>query len=107
MSKNYISEFCKPLKLQIVCTKKYWEHIVNKKHPEIKGKEDDVRKSIKAPLEIRKSKVDDKVFLIYNIDTEHYLCVVVKKADEGGFIITCYFTGKVKEGELIWRRKTD
>ena len=32
--------------------------------------------------------------------TEKYLCVVVKV-----FIITAYFTDKIKRGEILWKRK--
>ena len=37
---------------------------------------------------------------------EKYLCVVVKLlAKDDIFIITSYFTDKIKRGEILWERK--
>jgi len=36
---------------------------------------------------------------------DKYLCVVVKYPQKGkGFIITAYFTDKVKAGGILWKR---
>ena len=37
--------------------------------------------------------------------TEKYLCVVVKELTDDIFIITAYFTDKIKRGEILWKRK--
>ncbi len=36
--------------------------------------------------------------------TAKYLAVVVKLLDDDGFIVTAYFTDKVKRGRILWRR---
>ena len=33
-----------------------------------------------------------------------YLAVVTKVLNEEGFIITCYFTERVRRGKILWRR---
>jgi hypothetical protein len=37
--------------------------------------------------------------------TEKYLLAVVRMLNEEGFIVTAFFTGTVKRGDLVWSRK--
>ena len=37
--------------------------------------------------------------------TKKYLCVVVKISNGDMFIITAYFTDRMKRGEVLWKRK--
>ena len=103
MKQHYISEFCPPLRLRITCTKEYWDHI-NKKHSEIKGEDELVRRSIRHPLEIRESKKAKSVNLIYNLGEKRYICIVVKILRARGFIVTCYLTDKIKGGKVVWQK---
>jgi len=43
-------------------------------------------------------------FIYYKRFGTYYLCVVAKHLNNEGFIITCYFTKKIKEGEEIWKK---
>jgi hypothetical protein len=81
-----------------------WKLIIDTKHPEIKGKEDEVQKALMDPDEVRLSKSDPDVFLYYKTQGKLSLCVVAKHQNEDGFIITIYFTDKIKEGTEIFRR---
>ena len=56
---------------------------------------------LSEPDMIRKSKIDDNVFLYYKQQDKLY-CVVVRHEGQEGFLITAYPTDKVKEGEILW-----
>ena len=93
-----------PLGKQIRATRSHWEKIVETKHPSLRGKEEEVKQALETPFEIRASKSDENVHLYY-IDFEgKYLCVVVKNLNDQGFVITAYFTEKIKEGRQIWKK---
>lgn len=67
------------------------------------GKEETVKMVLSEPDCIRRSKIDEEVFLYYR-QTDRLYCVVVKHKGTEGFLITAYPTDKVKEGELIWTK---
>jgi hypothetical protein len=46
-------------------TKSHWELITRIKHPEIYGREEDIKTCLSDPLEVRKSSEDEDVFLYY------------------------------------------
>jgi len=92
-----------PLNIKIRITEEYWRYIIEIKHPVMTGKEEIVKKILKEPDEIRKSKIDENVLLFYKKFDKLY-CVVVKCYEREGFIITCYPTEKIKEGEKIWKK---
>jgi len=62
------------------------------------------------PDVIVQSRSDETVRLFHRFYTssivgDKYLCVVVKYPQKGkGFIITAYFTDKVKAGGILWKR---
>lgn len=75
------------------------------KHPSLHGRIDDVKKTINEPDYIRQSKNDLQVLLFYKQETiGRCLCVVVKRLNESGFIITTYLTDAIKEGVQIWTK---
>ncbi len=90
--------------ITVSTTKAYWDIITHIKHPSVKGKEKQVQTALKSPDEIRISKKDNDVHLYYRKYRNLYLCVVVKIQDKQGFIITAYYTEKIKEGGLTWKK---
>ena len=44
------------------------------------------------------------IFLFYYDDIKYWLCVVVKRNELEGFLVTAYITDRIKEGETVWRR---
>jgi hypothetical protein len=90
-----------PLGFSVRTTKAYWE-LIQRKHPEIIGKESEVQQCLRTPSLVRRSTQDPLVYLFYIPLPPHYLAVVVKRLNGDGFIITSYVTDKVKEGEQIW-----
>ena len=85
-------------------TKAYWDVITRIKHPTIKGREVEVKEALTDSDEIRVSKKDKSVVLFYKRIGKYYLCVVVKFFKKKGFIVTAYWTKKIKEGELRWKK---
>ncbi|TSC74582.1 MAG: hypothetical protein G01um101433_1051 [Parcubacteria group bacterium Gr01-1014_33] len=94
-----------PLGAMIRTTKAYWEIITRIKHPQIQGKEEAVKHTLRNPIFIRQSKSDPKIYLFYSRDKTHYLCVVARVLNGEGFIITAYITSKIVEGTLIWTKE--
>ena len=86
-------------------TRGYWALITTVKHPNLAGKETAVIRTLTAPDQVRKSRVDDSVYLFYRKVSKRYLCVVVKRtAERRGFIMTAHVTEKIKEGRVVWKR---
>ena len=85
-------------------TQSHWDLISKLKHPEIEGKEAEVKQCLSNPLEIRKSSEDPDVYLYYASYMTYYICVVTRHLNGDGFIITAYITDKIKEGETVWKR---
>ncbi len=85
-------------------TKSHWDLISKLKHPEIEGKETEVKNCLTNPVEIRKSSEDPEVYLYYSPYVQYYICVVARYLNGDGFIITAYITDKIKEGEIVWKK---
>lgn len=94
-----------PLGKTIRTTKPYWKIIINIKHPSVAGKVEDVKSTISSPDVIHQSKVDKDVYLYYKKQKQKHLSVVVRQLNGDGFIITSYYTDKIKEGKLIWKKE--
>jgi hypothetical protein len=94
-----------PLGFHVHTTRSYWELIVRVKHPIMYGREKDVEQALRFPEEIRRSRSDPDVYLFYRLERPgRWICVVVKRLDGDGFVITTYPTEAIKEGERIWTR---
>lgn len=91
-----------PNGLTVRTTSSYWEKIVTFKHPSMRGREAEVKETLTTPTEIRVSLKDEKVLLYYRPFGIYFLCVVAKKTNGDGFIVTTYVTDKIKEGVCIW-----
>lgn len=86
-------------------TRGYWTLITGVKHPSLAGQERAVMRTLSDPDEVRMSKVDRSVYLFYRRSGRRHLCVVTKRISaKSGFIMTAYFTDKIKEGQLLWKR---
>ncbi len=94
-----------PLRKQIRTTEAYWHDIITYKHPQLEGRLRDVELTFFDPDIIRKSRSDKDVYLYYRIVQGRILCAVARHLNGDGFLITVYFTEKVKEGKQIWERK--
>lgn len=62
-----------------------------------------------TPDKVKKSKHDPKVLLYYKMYeqtpvTKKYLLVAVKVENGEGFILTSFFTDKIKAGDTLWKK---
>lgn len=87
-------------------TQERFEHIESS-HPEMLGQSVHIAETLQAPDFVIGSKIDESVELFYKFYrrtpvTTKYMCVVVKRALNDEFVVTAYFTDRVKKGELLW-----
>jgi len=104
MNENYF-EVTSKFDKRVYVTKTRWSLIIKTKHLEIEGKEKEVKETLAEPDEIRQSKSNDSVYIYYKNYGKLLLSVVVKHKDGEGFIITAYYTDRIKEGKQIYKRQ--
>jgi hypothetical protein len=90
----------------VTLDEKRYEHILE--HAEMKDQIERIKETLKEPEEIRKSIYDESVWLFYRFYpkspvTKKYMLVIVKVLNTKGFIITAFYTDKIKKGELLWK----
>ncbi|HLD06507.1 MAG TPA: DUF4258 domain-containing protein [Candidatus Nanoarchaeia archaeon] len=90
---------------RILVTISRWDLIAKTKHPEISGKEGEIRETLHNPDEIRLSKSDATVYLYYKYYSGLSLSVVVKHKNGEGFMVTAYYTDRIKEGKRAYQRQ--
>ncbi|MBS3054376.1 MAG: hypothetical protein J4431_02460 [Candidatus Aenigmarchaeota archaeon] len=89
---------------KITFTKERYLHIILR-HPELEGKENDIRKTATHADFIQESVYDKNVLLYYrSIGEKEYIVVVVKVLNNHGFIITAYIANIIKKGVIIWKK---
>ena len=98
---EYIFQIDTILGFSVRTTRAYWDKICLK-HPELIDRLGEVKNALKEPIEIRKSKTDELIFLFYMETGKYWLSVLAKKENDIGFLVTAYFTDKIKEGERVW-----
>ena len=95
------------LKRNIRLTTNRWEHILTR--AEMSEQEEKIKETLLIPDKIKKSKHDPEVLLYYKLYdktpvTKKYLLVAVKVENGEGFILTAFFTDKIKAGETEWEK---
>ncbi len=104
MSAEMLFEVATPLGFTVHCTRTYWEFIVERKHPVLRGCEKEIERVLADPDEVRRSRRDSAVLLFYRGGDPRWLCAVARRENEAGFLITAYPTDAIKAGEVIWTR---
>jgi len=84
-----------------------WKHVLE--HPEMRDQLHRMKEAIADPDEIRGSAHTPSIRLFYKLSphspvSEKYMLVIVNVLDGEGFIVTAFFTDKVKKGGLIWKK---
>ena len=91
---------------QIELTVERWHHIIAE-HPELKKLRNRLSEILSDPDLVKRSRRDKDVLLYYRYYSDvlggKYLIVVIT-LKERPFLLTCYVTDKIKEGDIIWRR---
>ena len=94
-----------PLGFAVRTSRRYWNFVILEKHEAIRGQESSVEETLRSPEEIRRSRSDPDAFLFYRAERPgRWLCVVAKRLNGEGFMITAYPTDAIKEGETVWRK---
>jgi hypothetical protein len=93
-----------PLGFRVICSESYWEKITAIKHPAMRNRLDDVHKTLLEPDEVRRSMSDQNVLLFHRNVRPRWVCAVVKRAQDIGYLITAYPADKIKEGEIVWKK---
>ncbi|MBI2656669.1 hypothetical protein HYX03_02935 [Candidatus Woesearchaeota archaeon] len=92
---------------KIILTEEIKSHIL--KRPEMINHEDKIKETLNAPELLKRSVSDEKVVIYYKYYiktpvTHKYLAVIVKINDKENFIISAYFTDRIKKGEIVWKK---
>ena len=83
----------------IYLTQERWKHIL-REHPSLGNCLEFIKQTLIKPLTIKQSTSDSYVYLYYqhrNTFPKRYLLVVVKYLNGEGFIITSFYTNKIKD----------
>ena len=77
-------------------------------HPEMREQEDKLALTLLEPDVVIQSQSDKTVRLFHRLYRklaigDKYLCVVVKYTRGDIFVLTAYFTDKIKRGGILWR----
>jgi hypothetical protein len=91
--------------VKIRLTKEYLGIITTHKHPTMSDKLNEVKLTLEAPEQIRRSKHNPAVYLFYRqLRLQRWVCAVIKRLNGTGFLVTTYITEAIKEGEEIWSK---
>ena len=72
--------------------------------------EEKIEETLKSPEIVRHSLRDENVHLYYKFYAktpvgQKYLLVGVKVFNGEGFVITSFFTDRIKKGEVVWKKE--
>lgn len=105
MDHDILFEVSTPLGFRVHITRTYWELIVTVQHPVMRAREADVQNVLQTPDEVRRSRSDAAVLLFYRLEHPgRWFCVVTKRLNGEGFLMTTYPTDAIKEGVRIWSK---
>ncbi len=96
-------EVLTPVGFMVRVTVSYWALITTIKHPIMAGQEAKVMEVLQNPQCVHQSKRDTAVYLFYQEELAgRWMCTVVKRMNDAGFLITSYPTDTINEGVHIW-----
>jgi len=81
---------------KIHLSKERWSHI--QKHPEMVNQIENIKETLQKPEVIKEFEYDDEVrfYFRYYKERREYLFISVKYLNGKGFVITCFYTDKIK-----------
>jgi len=92
---------------RIRLTEVQWLHVVFF-HPEVEREQGKIREVLAKPEIVVEGATEDTriCYRFYSSMpvASKYLAVVIKVLDGEGFIITSYFTERVRRGKVLWRK---
>jgi len=88
-------------------TRVQWLHIVFF-HPEVESELDKLEQTLKKPEIVVEGATSDTRVCYREFKTtpvsRKYFAVVVKVLDGEGFIMTSYFTERIRRGKVLWKK---
>ncbi len=86
-------------------TDERWAHILD--HPEMIGQHERLIETLAQPDIVVATIADETVLAYHRMYektpvTRKYLVVVVKMGSDDAFILTAYFTSRLKRGQIVW-----
>jgi len=89
-------------------TNRVWKHVCTV-HPELRGELEKVNQTMMSPDLIKQDNRAD-TFVFYKFFTKtivspKYLVLVIKYLNAEGLLSTGYFTGRIRKGEILWKRR--
>lgn len=103
-ARDLLFEIRTPLGFTVRCTRTYWNFIATQKHPVLAGQDDEVRRALSEPQEVRRSRRDPDLYLFYRGARPRWVCAVARRENGTGFLVTAYPTDAIKAGETVWTR---
>jgi len=96
MQANILLEIIDKTGRKINLRKDRWAHILN--HPGMANQQERIKETLEKPYKIIKLKDDESTtfYFRYYKDFKQYLLVMVKYLNGKGFIITSFYTDKIK-----------
>ena len=92
--------------IEIRLTKTQWKHI-SYRHPEMAGRQADIKETILNPTAIRKHSKEITKFYKFLKDKKQYIMVAVKLLDHEGFVATAYLTLKIQKEKEYGNEKNN
>ena len=92
---------------QIRLTEERWQHILT--HPEMDGQQNRLQEVLSSPEVVIATQKDASVHAYHRWYertpvTQKHAVVVVKLLENDAFVLTAYFTSRVRKGNVIWQR---
>jgi len=92
---------------KIILTQIRLGHIL--KRMEMANEMERIKETLLSPDEIRKSLQNDFIWLYYKHYsttpvTEKYMVVVAKILNKEGYLLTAFYTDRIKKGEIVWKK---
>jgi hypothetical protein len=84
-----------PLGFRVTCSPEQWDRITLIKHPPLRDRLQDVTMTLQDPDKVRRSVRDPNVLLFHRRVTPRWVCAVVRRPDDTGYLITAYPADKI------------
>ena len=87
-------------------TNERWKHILD--HPEMEGEHSRLEETLSSPEIIIASVEDQSIHTYhryYNATpvTSKYMIVAVKILDDDAFVVTAFYSNRMKRGHIVWQ----
>ena len=93
--------------LAIRLTNERWAHILD--HPEMAGQQERLAETLVSPDIVTATVKDEAVHAYHHLYdttpiTRKYMVVVVKMLADDAFVVTAFYSSRVKKGDVIWQK---